>query len=350
MPQMLQSVSRNDEQWNGFVLDNGGGFLQSWEWGSFQEEIGRKVFRFRLDSGGSTAAQFNVIFHRLPFGRQYAYVPMGPLVRRDGAERSHFEACIAALKRSVGDTGAIFVRVEPKAQKDGDFIDAAGLKRLGLKQVRAVQPADTVIVDLSHEPDRLMAAMKQKTRYNIRLARKKGVTVRSANYDNAHALHEDFETFWRLLDETAERDKFHAHDKDYYGKMLDVLSPRKHGGLSVGLMFAEYEGEPVAAVLLASFGDTVTYLHGASSSAYRNVMAPYLLHWQAMLEAKSRGFAKYDFWGVAPEDAGEGHPWSGITRFKTGFGGDRVSYLGAWELPRSFFWYNMYRFAKRVRA
>jgi lipid II:glycine glycyltransferase (peptidoglycan interpeptide bridge formation enzyme) len=348
---MLQAVSRNDEQWNGFVLDNGGGFLQSWEWGRFQEESGRKVFRFRLDTeDGRTAAQFNVVFHRLPLAQQYAYVPMGPLVRRDGNGKSHFEACIAALSKSVGDSDAIFVRIEPKVLKEGDFVGAAEMERLGLRKVKAVQPADTVIADLTKSEEDLLAAMKQKTRYNVRLATKKGVTVRTANYENAHAFREDCDTFWRLLDETAERDKFHSHDKGYYEKMLDVLSPRKHGGLTVGLMFAEYEGEPVASVMLASFGDTVTYLHGASSSAHRNVMAPYLLHWRAMLEAKGRGFTKYDFWGVAPEGAKANHPWSGITRFKTGFGGDRVSYLGAWELPRSRFWYNLYRCAKRVRS
>jgi lipid II:glycine glycyltransferase (peptidoglycan interpeptide bridge formation enzyme) len=249
----------------------------------------------------------------------------------------------------VGEGDAVFVRLEPLARRENDYITAADMRDLGMKQVRAVQPADTVIVDLTRNEDDLLAAMKQKTRYNVRLAEKKGVTVRTANYDNAHAFREDCETFWRLLDETAERDKFHAHDKGYYEKMLDVLSPRKHGGLTVGLMFAEYEGEPIAAVLLASFGDTVTYLHGASSSVHRNVMAPYLLHWRAMQEAKNRGFTKYDFWGVAPEHASDNHPWVGITRFKTGFGGARVSYIGAWELPRSRFWYNLYRCAKRVR-
>lgn len=346
---MLQAISRNDEQWNGFVLDNGGGFLQSWEWGSFQEESGRKVFRFRLDTESGTVAQFNVIFHRLPFAQQYAYVPTGPLVRRDGSERSHFEACIAALRRSVGDGNPMFVRVEPSVIRGGGFIGEKDMKALGLRRVKAVQPEDTVIADLTRSEDEMLAAMKQKTRYNIRLAEKRGVTVRVADYDNAHAFRNDCETFWRLLDETAERDKFYSHDKAHYDKMLDVLSPKKHGGLTVGLMFAEYEGEPVAAVMLASFGDTVTYLHGASSSAHRNVMAPFLLHWRAMREAKSRGFTKYDFWGVAPEGAPSDHPWSGITRFKTGFGGERMSYLGAWELPRNRIWYNLYRCAKRFR-
>jgi lipid II:glycine glycyltransferase (peptidoglycan interpeptide bridge formation enzyme) len=347
---MLRSVSRDDEQWNSFVLDNGGGFLQSWEWGRFQEEMGHKVFRFRLDTAdGGTAAQFNVILHDLPFGQRYAYVPMGPLVRQDGGASSHFEACIAAMKRAVGDDDPMFVRIEPGLQGDGSFLSVDDLRKLGLKKVRAVQPADSVIVDLTRDADTMMAAMKSKTRYNIRLAKKKGVTVRAANYDNAHALRQDFESFWELLDQTTERDKFHSHEKEYYERMLDVLSPKKHGGLSVGLMFAEYDGKPIAAVLLASFGDTVTYLHGASSSEHRNVMAPYLLHWMAMLEAKNRGFAKYDLWGVAPEDAGSEHHWAGITRFKTGFGGDRISYLSAWELPRHALWYGVYRLVKAFR-
>jgi lipid II:glycine glycyltransferase (peptidoglycan interpeptide bridge formation enzyme) len=132
--------------------------------------------------------------------------------------------------------------------------------------------------------------------------------------------------------------------------MLEVLSPREGRALSVRLLFADFEGEPVAAALIAQFGDTATYLHGASSSRHKETMAPYLLHWTAIREAKAAGLKRYDFWGVAPENADEKHPWFGITRFKLGFGGERISYVGAWDMPNSRFWYGAYRLARRLRG
>jgi len=98
------------------------------------------------------------------------------------------------------------------------------------------------------------------------------------------------------------------------------------------------------------FGNTVTYLHGVSGNEDRNVMAPYLLHWQIIREVKKMGYDSYDFWGIAPPQAGEDHPWAGITRFKKGFGGRAISYMGAFDLVFNPLWYGAYKIAKIIRG
>ncbi len=354
---MLTHITRNEQQWDAFVQLHGGGFLQSWGWSQFQEAIGRRAFRFRVDGstdgeeGCDTVGQFVLIELPLALGFRYAYVPRGPVVKLSGnkeADSANVISCIEALHQKISRDRLTFARVEwPWPRNEGVLLkeEAAAW---GFQPAGHVQPQHTVIADLAKTEEQLLAAMHQKTRYNIRVAEKHGVAVREASRDDAHLFAHDVDVFWGMLDETASRDKFSTHERKYYHTMLDVLSPKKSEGLRTRLFFAEYEGRAVAAAMTGEFGDTVTYLHGASLAGDRKVMAPYLLHWHIMKEAKSRGFAKYDFWGVAPSDDSE-HPWAGITRFKTGFGGERVEYLGAWELPGNALWYTLYRYAKRLR-
>lgn len=306
--------------WNLDVLRLGGGFLQSWQWGEFQRSLGRDVLRLREQD-----ALAQLIRMPLPFGKSYWYCPRGPL----GALPSI--AMDADVKRGL------FLRVEPAAPPEG-----------GVK-VRDVQPGQTMIVDLRREREAIMAAMHEKWRYNIRLAERKGVKVYVAGERDPGAL----DVFWALLEETTERDGFRAHDKEYYRSMLEALSgdPASDGKTRpvARLVFAEHDGRVLAANFMIYFGDTATYLHGASSRARRELMAPQLLHWTAMLDAKAWGYAAYDFWGVAPEGA-ENHPWAGVTRFKKGFGGTYVAYPGAYDLPIDRTWYAVYRVTQKLRG
>lgn len=356
---MPLNLTTDENRWDEFALKNGGNFLQSWGWSQFQEATGREVFRMRLDvpdgaSGGqATIAQFLVVAMPLPFHQKYLSVPRGPLVALDDAGKTEerLAACLNALRDSLRRQGALFARLEPP-QPVGQGIWSAGqLAKIGLQQIRAVHPACTATVDLTRPEEELLARMKPKTRYNVKVAQKHGVTVGEAEYANAHLLRHDADVFWRLMVATTERDGFHAHPRAYYDKMIDVLNPRWHkeGLLVVRLMFAMHDGEAAAAGIFAEYGDTVTYLHGASLPGKRQIMAPYLLHWEVMREAKRRGFAKYDFWGVAPSDD-EDHPWAGLTRFKMGFGGERVNYPGTWELPGSTLGYAGYRLVQKLRG
>ena len=192
--------------------------------------------------------------------------------------------------------------------------------------------------------------MHPKTRYNIRLAERKGVAV---------CEEKDAEVFWRLNQETAARDQFKSHSKEYYKKMLAFDFAHQ--------LTAEYQGQPIASNILIHSGDTMTYLHGASSQTRREAMAPYLLQWRGMELAWRLGRTKYDLWGVAPEvemgnekreermiacfhnycwDAE--HKWGGITRFKVGFGGEPVLYGEAADVVLQSWKYKMYRLMYRM--
>lgn len=341
---MLEKITLR-EGWNEGVLAAGGNFLQSWEWGEFQKAAGFDVLRL----GESSTASFGQFIRRpLPFGHFYWYCPRGPLGDLD----AFFGHIDTSMYRSVGPEfgGAMFVRLEPPVAKVYPVAKAMGDKPGGESigvSVTPVQPAQTLILDLKKEPEELLAAMHEKTRYNIRLAEKKGVRVYAAS-----GREDSFEIFWDLLQETTTRDAFHAHDKSYYRTMLDTLSgdPESDGKNRpvARLAFAEHDGKVLAANLMIYFGGTATYLHGASSRVQREVMAPYLLHWHLIRESRSWGCYAYDFWGVAPENRPE-HPWAGITRFKRGFGGTYVEYPGAFDLPLKRFWYTLYSLARRAR-
>ena len=328
------------ETWDAFAHAHGGCFLQSWDWAAFQESVGRSVRRREIFAAdGRKIGQFSAIMNDGPLGLQYLYVPRGPLGVSGASET---KIALSVFTDELSASGAAFARVElPFVISENPFADS-DFVAAGFVPAKTMQPAVTSIVNLSESEEALLAAMHSKTRYNIRVGERHGVTVREANHDVA--------AFAALMKETTERDGFSAHAPSYYEAMLAALQEKTHAaGMRVRLFFAEHEGMPVAAALTAEYGDTVTYLHGASASSMRNLMAPFLLHWTVMKEAKAAGFRKYDFWGVAPTDDAE-HSWAGITRFKLGFGGARVSYAGAWELPGKGIWYSLYRYLRRIRG
>ena len=180
--------------------------------------------------------------------------------------------------------------------------------------------------------------MKQKTRYNIRLALKKGVHVRQSFSP------QDVDAFLQLNRATTERDGFVAHEDDYYKTQTEILG---RSGL-LKLFVAEYSGEPLAVIVVAFHGKTATYLHGASGDKERNRMPTFAVQWEAIKEAQRLGLSWFDLHGVAATDEAE-HMWAGITRFKLGFGAKRHSYMGALDLPLKKAWYSIYRARLKAR-
>ncbi len=309
-------------------------FLQSWAWGEFQKAAGRSVLRLGFFIGGRMAGLATVFIHRMPLGQSYWYVPRGPVVDeiKDKNEKiKMLSEALAKIVERAREAEALFVRVEPPFT----FADM-GESLHGFKQTKPQQPADTLHLDLSLDEANLLSSMHEKTRYNIRLAQKKGVTVRRGTSD-------DLRHFWRINMETVTRDKFQSHGLSYYEKMLGTL-PRD----MAYLYCAEYEGQVIAANIVMHYGDTATYVHGASSNVSRNVMAPHLLQWQQILDAKKAGFRWYDFWGIAPESSAETHSWAGITRFKKGFGGTQVHYAGTYDYPLKSAMYGAYTFIRKL--
>lgn len=233
-----------------------------------------------------------------------------------------------------------FIRLEPTNQP-GERIG-----RYPLKSTHTTQPAQTVAIDLSLPDADILARMKQKHRYNIRVAERHGVAVSLYHSDAP----EQFPRFWELLQSTAERHEFRTHSIDHYRLLLNTLAPTGHAHIA----FATYQGRDVAAALIITFGNVATYLHGASTHADREVMAPYLLHWDTMRWARTNGAVVYDFWGTnAIQEDGtwrerSHHPSSGTTRFKLGFGGDVTQYPGAFDLVLKQIPYRLYRSAHKV--
>lgn len=319
----IREASEVDRQrWNELVVaQDGGSFLQSWEWGELQQELPIPFWRFVVEEDGKVAGVALVIKRELPLGKSWLYVPGGLMTPE------HLTLTLSSLEERVKEAAAIFVRVDPRLL---DF----SFGREWKKAKREVQPKETLVMDLSKSEEDLLASMHQKTRYNIRLAEKHGVQIRFSRDEK------DLESFLQLAQAVSARSPFRYHAPEYYRAMRKALgSPPVQRASSAGaeleVAVAELNGQPLAVHLLISFGDTLTYVHGASSRSMREVMAPYLLQWAAARRAQLAGKRWYDFYGVGPQ-------WPGITRFKEGFGGERRTYVGAHDYPLSPVWYFLY--------
>lgn len=323
----VRSVERAEE-WDEFMLSAPeGNLLQSFRWGDFKARYGWTVERLMANAeGGATAAQ--VFWRHTPLG-PLAYVPRGPVSQPSGHLASS-QALLEALHRSAHTRKAIMLKVEPNSP------DPTPWPALGLRpSSQTFQPQATLKVDLAQSMDVLSMRQHRKTRYNIRLAARKGVTVRERGLD---AL----PIFYQLAAETGQRHGIAMRSEGYYRDLLEVLEGKAY------LLLAEHEEDTLSGILVARFGREVIYLYGASSGLKRNLMSTYLLQWEAMRRAQEQGAASYDLWGVpaavAEDMADEGDEgqlpaarahqqgdlW-GVYRFKRGFGGSFHLYSGAYD-------------------
>lgn len=332
----------NQSAWEGFVASqHEAQFLQSWAWGEFQESIGRSVVRLGIERNGKLVAAGQAIRMRHPLGRTSLYIPRGPIVDPHlplNEYRSVLAELISSFREKAKQLGADFLRVESPLQRTSPSSGMFGIIQ-GWKQFTSHQPSASLLLNLAPDEGQLLASFHQKTRYNLNLAKRKGVTIRRVTDEKS------ISTFLALSHETAARDHITIHPDDYFSTMLGILGKEE----MAQLFLAEYEGTVLAANIVIRYGDTVTYLHGASSNDSRNVMAPYLLQWEQMRWAKASGAHWYDFWGIAPSDADATHAWAGITRFKKGFGGEERMYMDALELPLRSFWYCVVQIGRKMR-
>ncbi len=277
-------------------------FLQSEKWSKIQELLG-----YRAEKIGHS------FFYRRPLWGPwyYFYIPRSTVTPEE-------------IKQFLVKHKPIWLRLEPLSMTKA----YSSLGRI----VKTIdwQPAQTLILDLSLSADELLSGMHQKTRYNIRLAEKRGVEIVSGA--------EYLPDFIKLMQDTTTRDGFQAHSENYYRQLLSQKD-------FIRLLAARYQGKIIAAGLFCFYGNTVTYLHGASGNALRAVMAPYLLQWRAISLAQSEGYLYYDFFGISAKK------WPGVTRFKTGFGGEIVNYPGTYDLvlrPKAYYFYTLLRRLRRL--
>lgn len=285
-------------------------FLQSSEWEESQKLEGRKMWR----SSGVL-----IIRHDLPAGFNYLYCP------HPAAVTKKLLADIAEIAR---EEKAIFLKVDPQENLPPTTYD--------LRPATSLQPRKTVVIDLKKSEGELLAAMHEKTRYNIRLAERRGVGVFKYSSEERKNLPD---LFFKLLKETAAREGFHAHEREHYEKLLAIRSENFRNEL----FFAEYERKVVAAAIVNFYKPSATaiYLHGASSREHKEIMAPHLIHWRIIEEAKRLGFSRYDMWGIDEKR------WPGITRFKKGFGGREVEYPDSFDIIYRKNLYELYGLAKK---
>lgn len=303
--------------------------LQTAEWGELKAAFGWSPQRVAVLKDGVPCAGALVLYRRLPLGLgSLAYVPRGPLV--DWERPEEVAELLEALAGAARARRTVALIVEPDLPDEPRWREL--LTTLGLRPspLGSIQPRQTLVVDIGRSEADILAAMKPKTRYNIRLAQRKGVTV-------WEGTESDFPAFHRLMAETAARDRFGVHAPAYYEQAYRLFVPRGWARL----LMAGVEGNPVAALMVFALGRRAWYFYGASSDAHREKMPTYWLQWEAMRWARSQGCAEYDLWGVPDEDEGRLEAeftrrrdglW-GVYRFKRGFGGRLIRMVGAWERP-----------------
>jgi peptidoglycan pentaglycine glycine transferase (the first glycine) len=340
-------------------------FLQTYEWGQVKAKFGwsplyavwtpdgkflvfEETDRRSLNPADCVAAA--LILKRQILRNGFAarlsilYSPKGPLL--DWSNVSLRERVLDDLQSYAGKQGAIFLKMDPDVVLGtgvpgggGDVLDAGGqLVMNALKRRRweyasdQIQFKNTVLIDLDPHEEELLAKMKQKTRYNIRLAEKKGVSLRVGNQA-------DFPMLYKMYAETSVRDGFVIRDEGYYQTVWNLFLHTSEPTCEP--LIAEVDGEPVAAIFVFYFAGRAYYVYGMSRDKHRKKMPAYLLQWEAMKRAKAKGCTVYDLWG-APEVFTESDSMWGVYRFKEGLGGGVVRTLGAWDFAPSLLWYGMY--------
>lgn len=288
---------------------------QSWDFGEVQCTIqGRSDFYvFGVFDDAELMASMLVIRQEMARGKTWLWCPAGPVLSI---------GAWPLLKKAVTDLakkhGDVYLRIEPY----GEFEE-------GRESKDSYLPRDTLLIDLEKPEEEILAQMAQKGRYNVKVAQKSGVEIRELK---------KVDEFYEILKDTAARDGFHVHAKSFYEHFMRLAT----------LYGAFVNGELIAGIFVTFFSDHATYYFGASSNEKRELMAPYLLQWYAILEAKKRGLKTYDFLGIAPEGDFK-HSLSGVTQFKTRFGGKRVKYPPARVFVYRWGWYLLSRLAKILK-
>lgn len=353
-----------DAEWDAFVARHGyPQFLQTSAWAALKNQFEWQATRVVVNEKGSGAGApiggASILLRRAA-GVTLAYVPRGPVV--DWGNEVAVRAVMSATGKKARAMGASVLLVEPELPDS--YAAQRLMDRLGLtRSPNTIQPPSTIMLDIGGDEDAVMARMKSKWRYNIRLAERKGVTVRELQRD-------ELPIFYKLMGETAVRDRFFVHSDDYYAAAYDLFAPKMGA-----FLLAEYESKPLGALVVLRCGKMAWYVWGASSSQERSRMPNHALQWAAIRWAREHGATRYDFWGIPDEigqvavglanGSGAGTPvdeipvdldalpaedlW-GVYRFKQGFGGEVVRHVGTWEMELRPVGYQLFRVGREVRS
>ena len=314
-------------QWEQFLQKNPDAhILQTSRWGELKAQYGW-IPKWVL--AGNSGAQ--ILIKKIPLGFSFAYIPKGPV-------GNNWDQLLSEIDRICELNKTIFLKVEPNIWVDELEGKEASLLKGFIKSPQPIQPTRTIIVDIQGKEDEILARMKQKTRYNIRLSFRKGVLVKQSD---------DIDVFFKLIQTTGQRDSFSVHSLDYYRKAYDLFSSDNE----CVLLIAEHENQPLAAMMVFARGKTAWYFYGASANRGRNLMPTYALHWEAIRWARARGCVQYDLWGVPNQDLeileaefmNRNDGLWGVYRHKRGFGGVLKQSIGSWDRVYKPVLYRLYK-------
>lgn len=339
-------------------------FLQTYEWGQVKAKYGWQPIyliwtedgKWKVESNVDSLSTFHspiiaacLVLKRTILNNSFAarvsilYAPKGPLL--DWSNESLRKRVFDDLQTFAKKQGAIFLKIDADIVLgrgidlgNSDQVIPSEMKRRGwVESQEQIQFKNTVIVDLSESEEIMLARLKQKTRYNIRLAEKKGVSIREGKL-------EDLENLYKMYAETSVRDGFVIRDENYYMTVWKIFMQSPISNLQSPItipLIAEYNNEVIAAIFLFMFAGRAYYVYGMSRNLHREKMPTYLLQWEAMKIAKSNGCLTYDLWG-APDVFDESDSMWGVYRFKEGLGGEVIRTLGAYDFAPNKILYKLY--------
>lgn len=311
-----------EKEWEDLVIKSpAGGFHQSFAWAKFKQWDNWESYKIGIFEnstkkliGGCIAYSFACTENT-----NFIYIPEAPILNYENKDELFWqwrslETAIHSITELSPKMRTTHIRMEPRLENIPAWM-LLGWKKAPLN----LQPRHTRVIDLKIKEGELLTAMKQKCRYNIRLAEKRGVKVGKASWN-------ELPKFYKLYEETAKRDGFNSKKISFFEGLIQSMKSE------LELYIAESsDGTALASAIVVNFGDRATYLYGASSNENRNLMGPYALHWNIIKESQEKGYKEYDFWGVAPSLTDEAHDWHGLSVFKAGFGGKHLSFTGAYD-------------------
>lgn len=330
MAKLLHISENLADQWNQFVTQWPEFIImQNYEWGTFKEKAGWKVIRLGIEENGQLVAGAQMLIKPTPFQlANFAYIPKGPLV--DWNKKPVVQTLLSGIHQAARKHKAIFLRIEPPLRYSFNTNKTLEFYNFQCSEFTN-QPQSSMLIDLTPDPEEILARMHKTTRYNIRYSARKGVEVREAT-------EQDLAAFYKLITYTAQKVGFPARSFEYYCSQWKTFLPTEQ----VKVFMAIYEGEVIAVRMPAICGKIAATLHSGSFDMYKQLKPNELLMWHSIEWAKAQGCTTYDVWGIPNEvgkilRAGEPLPknrhdglW-GVFRFKQGFGGNFVYYAGAYD-------------------
>lgn len=334
-------LNNNKKQWDLWLEENCSfcQFSQGFDWGEILIKEGKKVERLQITENGNILLQAQIIYQNLPFGWHYVFCPKGPIINKAITNNEQLvKKVIECFNKYFLEKQTLFLRIEPELPILINYFTA--------KKNIDINPRATLILDLKNSEEEILNLMHQKTRYNIKLAQKKNLQIK---------VYKDINIFIKLMEETGARDGFKLHPKKHYEKIIN-------SNLSEQITIFK-NNEAIAVGVFIGFGNTFTYLYGASNYEHRNLMAPYLIQWEGIKLGKKLNYENYDFFGIAPcqlvkENKSDKveyvydlkHQYAGVTKFKLGFGGNYHEDPGTYDKiinKNKYYIYSLLRFLRR---